>query len=386
MKMNKCDICIIGGGAAGMTAAIAAASEDSTAEIVLLEKKEKLGKKLYATGNGRCNLSNMACRKVESVLGFFDSIGITTMADEEGRVYPRSQSAADVVFALESAVKGAGVRVIGDMAVSGVVMQPGAYPFSLGGIEARKLIIACGGKAGPQYGCSGDGFKLARALGHSVNRPYPVLTGMETEGTSELKGVRARGTAILQRKGVTVAEESGEIQFNDYGVSGICVMDLSRFLTLDEETSFSDYNLRLVLGPEDSASILDQRRHIAGLKAGDILLSIVNRKLAGVILSRANIEKSKRISELGDDEIAAIAQNLQEFDLAVRGARGWKYAQCTGGGIPYSEVDEETMRSRLVSGLYFAGEIMDYDGPCGGYNLDHAWKTGIKAGRAATNV
>lgn len=379
------DLCIIGCGAAGMAAAVAYGMTAPDGEVCILEKKEKPGRKLLATGNGRCNLSNMSCRNVDRTLDFFSSIGVITKADEEGRVYPASGSAVDVLTAMEKQLQAGNTKIITDMAVDSV--EKDGDGFLIGKeIRSARVIIASGGKAGPQFGSTGDGYAIAKSLGHSVNRVYPALTGLESDDAEGLHGVRVKGKAVLMKKGAVIAEESGEIQFNDHGFSGICVMDLSRHVTLDGETGFRDYTMRIVTGPERPEDLLGQRRTIKGLTAGDMLLTIINTQLADLILERAGIIKNRPIGDVTDSEIEKIAFQMNNLDFKIRGARGWRKAQCTAGGVPYDQVNEDTMESKIVKGLYFAGEIMDYDGPCGGFNLDHAWNTGIRAGRAAANV
>jgi predicted Rossmann fold flavoprotein len=383
------DICIIGGGASGMTAAIEARRERADLSICILEKKDRPGRKLCATGSGRCNLTNAARDDKGEVRGFFYSLGVLTREEAEGRVYPVSGSAADVVRALECALEAAGVEVRCEQPVTEVRREEdGTFSLRCGSgvVHARRLVLACGGKAGPQYGCSGDGYRFARHLGHSTTRLYPVLTGIECELDPGVRGVRCDGTVQLLCRGALAAEESGQIQFGADGLSGICVMNLSRFLRLDDDLRFADYTLRLILRRGDQMPLLEERRRLPGLTAADLLLSIVPSGLAHWLLQLAGVPRDLPINAIDDSRLRRTAALLTAFDLPVRGARGWKQAQCTGGGIPAAEIDTETMASRRCPGLYLAGELLDYDGPCGGFNLDHAWRSGRRAGKAAAHA
>ena len=378
------DICIIGGGAAGLAAAITAGRETPDKSILIIEKKETVGKKLAATGNGKCNLTNTSCENMDSVLEFFDSIGIFTRADEEGRVYPYCSQAKDVVYALNKAAEAAGVDIRTGITVEKIVKTADGFNIKTnkGDFESVKLLIATGGKSAPQFGTSGDGYIFAKQLGHTVTRLAPVLTGIEVmEDLKSVKGVRVKALVKLLKDGQTAEKEYGEVQFNEDGISGICVMNLSRFIKIDEGESFIEgirrYSVELDLVPEvetEELEIMLQRRIDAGIgNTEDLLISIIPDKLRKYIADE---------QELG---LSELTERLKSMKLSVSGTKGWKVAQCTSGGVTLDEIDAVTMESKLIDGLYFAGEVTDYDGPCGGYNLQYAWETGIKAGKAMAN-
>ncbi len=382
------DICIIGGGASGLAAAITAGRENPDKSILIIEKKETVGKKLAATGNGKCNLTNTNCENMGDIMKFFDSIGIFTRTDEEGRVYPYSSQARDVVHALEKAAGNAGAGTLTDVTVEKIEKTSDSFVIrtNKGNFEADKVLIATGGKSAPQFGTSGDGYTFAKQLGHTVNRLAPVLTGIEVkEDLKAVKGVRVKALVKLLKDGKLVEEEYGEVQFNEDGISGICVMNLSRFIKLEEGESFAEgirrYSVELDLVPEVEAAELEKMlycRMAAGVEnTEDLILSIVPDKL------RNNI--TKKYSELSEFKLCKLAEELKCMTLSVKGTKGWKVAQCTAGGVSLNEINPQTMESTLVKGLYFAGEVTDYDGPCGGYNLQYAWETGIKAGKAMAN-
>lgn len=378
------DICIIGGGASGLAAAITAGRETPDKSILIIEKKDTVGKKLAATGNGKCNLTNNNCKNMSETLDFFDSVGVFTRADEEGRVYPYCSQARDVVYALERAAVSAGAEIKTGITVEKIEKSSNGFIIKTnkGDFESAKLLIATGGKSAPQFGTSGDGYTFAKQLGHTVTRLAPVLTGIEVkEDLKSVKGVRVKAMVKLLKDNRLMEKEYGEVQFNEDGISGICVMNLSRFIKLENGESFIEginrYSMELDLVPEVEAEKLErmlQRRIDTGIgNTEDLLLSIVPDKLRKYIFDKRELELCKLVDE------------LKSMKLSVSGTKGWKVAQCTSGGVVLDELDSVTMESRLIAGLYFAGEVTDYDGQCGGFNLQYAWETGIKAGKAMAN-
>ena len=357
---QRYDVCIIGGGAAGLAAA---ASIDRRIRTCILEKNEILGRKILATGGGRCNLTNAGCEGASATLDFFGSLGLETIRDAEERFYPYSGCASDVVKALEEAVRGNGCEVRTGCIVEAVEVDEtsrGRFRVHTAAaaeaIEADVVVLAAGGKAAPQYGTIGDGYRMARKLGHRVSRLYPILTGIECGDLSDLHGIRARAEVSLKKDGAVIAAETGEVQLLRDGISGICVFNLTPFICAEEgerpEEAFPRYELVLDLAPDFTREQIDAR-----ISEGRSSFGILNEKLAG------------RVS----------LAEIKEWRLPVRGIKGWKHAQCTAGGVLMEEIDGETMESRLVPGLYFAGEILNVQGPCGGYNLQNAWETGRKA-------
>jgi hypothetical protein len=402
MKKNSTDICIIGGGASGMAAAISAAQKSPSKDICIIEKKEIPGKKLYATGNGRCNISNRECMDSmdsDDVMSFFGSVGISLKEEEEGRIYPLSGQAADVVLALEKAMKVNNINIIVNSTVTDAKKENDHFIITYKDKEtkkeniliSKKLLIACGGKAGPQYGTSGDGYIMAKKMGHTLSAAFPILTPLECEGDfTLLAGVRTPAKATLMRKNKEVAKETGRIQFTDDGISGICIFDLSRHIRIEENAPWkkimAEYSVLLDFFPEkreeELINELLKRKEIKGFKTEDLLISYLNRSLAAEILKKAGTVMTKPASKLTEKEIKEVAASMKALCFRIKGKKGWKSAQGTAGGIKIEEIDDNTMGSKIIKGLYFAGEILDHDGPCGGYNLHNAWKTGIKAGKA----
>lgn len=384
-RMMKYDLVIIGGGAAGLAAAASFIREanqdeqhDGNVSVCILEKNDALGRKINATGGGRCNLTNEACPGKSITLDFFRSIGIEIWHDNEGRYYPYTNKASDVTKALTDAVSEADVRcgftvkVIsriktdetedGYFMITGMDSTDSPEAPAMDMIFADRVLIAMGGKAGPQYGTTGDGYTIARTLGHTVTRVFPILTGIEcrAEGVEfpSLKGVRAKGTVILKKDGEPIVRDTGEIQFTEDGISGICVFNLTPHIKADKRENFAEalkrYTITVDLAPDFTEKQLADRESAFG---------ILTEKLAAAFEGK---------------DIGAI----KSWELEITGIKGWRDAQATFGGVALDEMDMDTMESRIVPGLYFAGEIIDAQGPCGGFNLQNAWETGIKAAKA----
>ncbi|HIV79468.1 MAG TPA: aminoacetone oxidase family FAD-binding enzyme [Candidatus Avanaerovorax faecigallinarum] len=380
------DICIIGGGASGLAAAVEAGMAGFGHRVILLEKRRGTGSKICASGNGRCNLSNETCHDVRLTLEFFGRIGVLTRTDEAGRIYPYSEEAADVERALRTAAERLGVAVLVNTAVTGLEKDDGGFTVTaettrdgkkeIRFIPAKKVLVATGGKAAPKLGTTGDGYTMARKLGHRVNSPVPVLTAIEvTENVSVLSGVREKARASLFRDGKCIFCEDGEVQFTRDSLSGICIFNMSRFLKLGKgktlKDGFKEYEIYLDFMPEFSpAQVEDFLREQGerGLRGESALNSVVKEKLARAVAERIFSDENP-------------ARQMKALKFTPKMPKGWETAQVTRGGVALSEVDGITMESKKVPGLYFAGEVLDYDGPCGGFNLNHAWITGIKAGR-----
>lgn len=352
--MRKYDVCIIGGGAAGL---ISAASLRHEIKTVLLEKNKILGRKVMATGGGRCNITNEACHDKKLTLDFFKSMGLECYSDDEGRYYPYSNQASDVVKILTDSLEGSNIDVFTDAEVIAVDHAKGDAAFEIHVRNGRKIladrvILAPGGKAAPQLGTTGDGYNIAKKLGHTVNKVYPILTGIDCGDFKDIKGVRAKGTVSLMKDGALLAQETGEVQFTEDGISGICVMNLTLYIKSEKGESIADalkrYEVSIDLAPDFSAEEISRRSSSFG---------ILSEKL------------SKRVD----------VRDIKDWRLPVLGVKGWKNAQCTGGGITVDEINMDTMESKLVPGLYIAGEVIDVQGPCGGYNLQNAWENGLRA-------
>lgn len=360
-----------------MAAAISAKETNPRLRVLILEKKNQMGKKILASGNGKCNLSNIRCENYRQTLEFFSRLGLITRTDSAGRIYPYTEEARAVREALDQRIRSLGVEVVLDGEAAVVEKEEDRFSVHLGNriVSADKLLLACGGKTGPAFGSTGDGFRFARSLGHKVNKPIPVLTAVDVkEDFTRLAGLRAKGAVSLEYNGRRIFREEGEIQFTGTGLSGICVFNLSRFLLLPEGKSladgFDDYKTYVDFFPdrEEVESLLAKRRE-NGLEGRKLLQFLVRKPVGDMIFKLSG----------GDEKKAA--RFLKAFPCSPKGVKGWDFAQVTKGGVAIEEINMDTMESRLVRGLFFAGEIIDFDGPCGGYNLQNAWETGIKAGK-----
>jgi len=358
------DLLIIGGGASGLlTAALASKKGIRTAVI---ERNNAPAKKIYATGNGHCNYLNERAKSAEMIKAVLEGVGIVGSKDEEGRYYPLSREASSVARALILAAERNGAKIICDKHITDVVKRGDVFKaLSKDGevFEGKSLVIATGGKAGIQFGCYGEGFRWAQTLGHSLVKPVPALVPAEAaDDISDLHGVRVRGEVSLLCCGERLSSERGEIQFTKDSVSGICVMDQSRNIRLGEG---KDYELSIDLFPqmekEELLLLLSSQKD----RTGDPLEGLLPSKL------KSYIEK--------DDikDLSFLSSKLKDLRFRVKGTKGWSDAQVTSGGIPLDEIDMDTMESKKLPGLYFAGEIIDYDGPCGGFNLANAWRSAI---------
>lgn len=390
MAKGKENIIIIGGGASALAAAITIRKKRKDLRVLVLEKKEIPGKKLRATGNGRCNLTNLNCKNHKKILRFFSDIGIMTREDDSGRVYPYNEDAGDLTDAMISKAEKLGVKFLCNSEVVDIYRKSEPFDsfviiykdkFSNGNksyeIQCDKVLLACGGKAGPQFGTTGDGYIIARRLGHNVTPLAPALTGIEIyDDLRDFSGIRSKVNLKLIYEENVIWEEYGELQFTDYGISGICAFNMSSAMVIPKGRSlkngFDDYKISIDFVPD---YLMDDLKKIISNK-----VKKDNEKCMNPLSSIVKKQIGLKIWDMEDGNILEIAKRLKNFVIMPKGLKGWKNAQVTRGGIPYNDVNVENMESKIISGMFFSGEIMDYAGPCGGYNLQNAWETGIKAG------
>ncbi len=395
---------IIGGGASGMAAALTA-SENENNQVLIIERQARVGRKLLATGNGRCNLTNLKATgesyhgdapefaktaldtfSVENTLEWFRQLGLFTVAEESGRVYPYSDQANSVVDVLRFALNRPNVQLITGAEVlkikksdEGFAVQTAEETFF-----CDKLVVACGGLAGTKLGGSMAGYKLLRSMGHHATRLRPALVQLKSDwhGCAGLKGVRANCHVAVLHEDKLHAESMGEIQFTEYGLSGPVIFEVSR----DACQGGGNWAARLDLLPSMVESALQaelERRRGGNLPTEELLTGILHNRLGRVLTAAAGIRGNRSVSELTDDEITAVCHMVKALEVNLTGTLDMDSAQVTAGGILTEEFDPATMESRLVPGLYACGEVLDIDGDCGGYNLQWAWSSGRLAGKAA---
>ena len=395
---------IIGGGASGMAAALAAA-ENENEQVVLLERQARVGRKLQATGNGRCNLTNLHAAEggyhgeessfanyaiskfgPEETLNWFRSLGLFTVAEDSGRVYPYSDQANSVLDVLRFALEKPNIEVKLGYEVEKVKKTADGFRVESKEetLECGKLIIACGGLAGTKLGGTMSGYKLLRSLGHKCTKLRPTLVQLKSgwPGITALKGVRANCRAAIFHNGQLHRESTGEIQFTEYGLSGPVIFEISR----DACQGSGDWLCRLDFLPDISEEVLKEellRRRETNLPTSELLTGILHNRLGRVITQTVGISGYVPVSQLETFEIEEVCRAVKGFDVSLTEPMGMDNAQVTAGGILTKEFDGTTMESRLVPGLYACGEVLDIDGDCGGYNLQWAWSSGRLAGEHA---
>jgi len=398
-------IAVIGGGASGLTAAIAAAKNG--AEVTIYEKLNRVGKKILATGNGRCNYTNMNLSKecyhskdlkltedvmnffdLKKTLDFFENLGIFPYVDDSGKVFPNSLQASSVLDVLRYELQRLKVKELTDFNVTD--LRKTKDKFSVIGNDthaADRVILSTGGKASPQLGSDGKGYEIARSFGHEIVEPFPALVQLRLSGKyfKRMAGIKFDGIVKAYAGERLIREEEGEILFTDYGISGPPILQVSRrvieelnkknkpFLTVDMFPFYSKLKLYEIL--EDRFRKIDYKTIEEGM------VGFINKKLIPVVLYEAGFDDiNKLCGRLNKKEIYKIIDILKEWKFEVIGHNSWQQAQSTAGGIKLSEVNPKTLESLKVKGLYFAGEILDVDGDCGGFNLQWAWSSGYTAG------
>ena len=397
-------IAIIGGGASGMAAALAAAEHPEN-QVVLLERQARLGRKLQATGNGRCNLTNLhaahqgyhgehpnfaayaiSCFPPEETLDWFRGMGLFTVAEPSGRVYPYSDQANSVVDVLRFALEKPNIQLRLGTQVEKARKTDSGFRLEWEGeaLECQRLIVACGGLAGTKLGGTMSGYQLLRSLGHRCSRLRPALVQLKSAwgGVVGLKGVRANCRAGLLREGESLRESRGELQFTEYGLSGPVIFEISR----DACQQKGDWCCRLDFLPEVEEETLFRelcRRRSTALLASELLTGILHNRLGRVLTQSAGIGGQTPIAQLPDRALWETVRAVKTFEVPLTEPLGMDSAQVTAGGILTEEFDETTMESRKVPGLYACGEVLDVDGDCGGYNLQWAWSSGRLAGQSA---
>ncbi len=421
-------VAVIGGGAAGMAAAITAAqnaaAENCPVRVVLLEKADRVGRKLLATGNGRCNLGHdpvtvanyaqwehsaaakaaleafLAYRPAEGAAAFMRRLGLL-IREEEGRLYPFCGQASMVLDVLRAALETTGVVTVCGCSVTGIEKNEEGFSLRaeacgqpLPALQATRVILTAGGAAAPKLGGCRDGYALAQALGHSCTPLAPALVGLQCDLRAKigdgnavpllpgLKGIRAQATASLYDGDALLCADTGEVQFNENGLSGIPVLQLS--LRLPRAAA---PHLELDVLPQLSAAQLAallQSRCAAGMPLEELLLGTVHKKLGYAAMKCAGLGPlSRTANTLSDPERERLVRCLKQLPVAVLGHQGWDGAQTTLGGVPLMECDPASCASLRCTGLYLAGEVLDCAGECGGFNLDWAFTTGERAGACA---
>lgn len=400
MKRRHYDLVIVGGGASGMAAAIRAKQISKKISVAVLEKNAIFGKKLRATGNGRGNLSNTNIPTYQETLAFFHSIGLLTRIDETGRVYPFSESASACAELMSRCAKDMGCDLFSETTAEKIAHSENGFLITTSGdiYIGKKIILATGGKAGissaeKQKMHGMDGYAISESLGHAVRKTTPVLTGVKIdEMPKSLAGIRVKGAVSLMIDGQTepLFDEEGEIQFTDYGLSGICIFNLSRFLKYIGDQKLSPYRITIDLDPEGQGEALFLGDHNQEIMLQQsiiqVLRGMLKKPLAELVVTFSEIDGMTEFGKLRQNERHRLYQTIRSLTFRPSGTMGFQMAQCTAGGVYMDELEPENGASKIVPGLYITGELMDFDGPCGGYNLDHAFRTGALAAKHAVKA
>lgn len=412
MRENT-DIVIIGGGASGLMAAITAA--ENGARVTVLEHMPRVGKKILSTGNGKCNLTNLKvlpdCYRSseagfpvialgafmpEDTIRFFRRLGVWT-TDKNGYIYPVSGQAQTVLDALREKVESLGITTFLECETEEIARTETGFSVKTnkGVFRAPCLILAAGSMAAPSTGSDGSGYALAKSLGHKVKKPLPALVQLRCKGDffKAVAGVRTEADVALYtigkhgEKDKFLASDRGELQLTDYGISGIPVFQVSRFAAeaLDQKKRvLAAIDFLPQHGAEEFFSMLkEQKASLSDRDVSVFLNGFFHKKLAALVLKAAGIRGEKKVKDLTERELCSIVETVKLGSVEVLAANPFEKAQVCMGGVKTKEVNPSTMESKIVPGLYFAGEILDVDGICGGYNLQWAWTSGFLAGRSA---
>lgn len=397
-------VAIIGGGASGIMAALTAA-KDKENKVILFERQQRLGRKLMATGNGRCNLTNVgagpknyhseqqdfasvALEKFspQDTLDFFHELGLLTVTEYGGRVYPLSNSANSVLDVLRLALDISGVELRCSCPVRQLLRCGSGYELHTdeGKLKADYVIVACGGAAGEKLGGVHDGYDLLKPLGHKRTKLYPCLVQLICEGDypKALKGVRADGAVKLMQGDDVIAQSKGEIQFTETGISGPAAFDISRSASTqgDGACIYMDF-LQEYSCPALEAMLIKRQELHPELEASEIFTGMIHNRLGRMIVKYCGIAASQPLKDLSLEQLSKAARISKAFPLRLKGTEGFANAQVTAGGIKVSGINPDTMESWFMPGLFVCGELLDVDGDCGGYNLQWAWASGHLAGR-----
>ena len=394
---------IIGGGASGMAAALAAA-ENKDAQVILFERQARVGRKLQATGNGRCNLSNhnmslshyhgqeaafaqnaLQHFPVEKTLQWFRQLGLFTVAEDTGRVYPYSDQANSVVDVLRFGLQKENITLKFGFEVTRLRRRGDGFMVQNDeeSVFCDRIIVACGGLAGTKLGGTMAGYKLLRSFGHRCTKLRPALVQLKSSwnGCLSLKGVRANCHVQILHDGALHAQSCGELQFTEYGLSGPVIFEVSR-----DVCQGGNWSAKLNFLPDETEENLFAElsaRSAKALPVEELLTGMLHNRLGKVLLQSAGIRGQRMCDCLTEAELREIGRLIQGLEVELTETLGMDSAQVTAGGIVTAEFDPETMESRLVPGLFACGEVLDIDGDCGGYNLQWAWSSGRLAGESA---
>ncbi len=403
------NVAVVGGGAAGLMSAIVAARNGAT--VTVLERGDRVGRKILATGNGRCNMTNIYADAgnyhgenpkfvisalsgfgAQAAMDFFAQLGILCRIEEDGKVYPYSNQASAVLDVMRMELERLKVAVRCNFEVMDITVKNGKFHIKSYQNEiftADKVIFASGGKAAPNLGSNGSGYDILQKLGHTVTELFPALVQLktDTEYVRGLKGIKLDANVSIEENGKKLKSEFGEVLFAEYGLSGPPVFQLSRIGAEGVRKGAKRTAVLDIMPEYDNQQVkqlLTERiTHSGGKKLENLFVGMLNKRLGQILLKACGVAPLSRTADsLTKNEIAAIVEKIKSWDFEVTGTMSWNNAQVTAGGVRTKEISPSTMESKLVKGLYIVGEIMDIDGDCGGFNLQWAWSSAYAAGRS----
>lgn len=393
------DIAVIGGGASGLMAAIAAKNDDNN--VTVFERGKRVGRKILATGNGRCNMTNTGAELcnyhgkdpsfikgamkrfwVNETLELFSELGILWKEEDGGKVYPYSDTASAVLDVLRRRLERLGVNILCEYDIKAIEKKSGRFtviPYSGEARDFDRVIVAAGGKAAPDLGSNGSGYELLKAFGHKITELKPSLVQIKTDSdiVKKLKGIKVNANVSIGKNSC-----EGELLFTDYGFSGPPVFTLTSamkkgdFITLD---LMPEYSLNEIIN-----LIYERMAYLYDVPLEEFFTGMLNKRIAQALIKASGITPLSRLgSALSEAEVSRLASNIKAWKFNITGTMSWNNAQVTKGGAETRDFDPSTMQSLLVKGLYACGEVLDIDGDCGGYNLQWAWSSGYIAGKNA---
>lgn len=394
------DFAIIGGGASGMAAAIA--SSENGENVLLIEKNDSLGKKISASGNGRCNLMNrnppvyygdssFAASVIQKIgpdqLRFFwNKLGLYLSEDHEGRIYPFTYQSVSVNNVLKLGLKANHVHIVLQTTAQKISREKDCFHIicDKDTFKAKRVLIAAGGPAAAKLGGTDSGYSLLASFGHTIIPPDSALCSLYTDekSISGLSGIRVRcAVSLFDADNNLLHQEKGEVLFSDTGISGICVLQCARFVSVGCRVQIN-FVYSLFENTDDIISALvKQKEIISGFPIQALLYGILLPKLSYAVMKQAQIEmRNRTVEDLSFEEIKKIAYTLSHYSVQIKGKKGLEDSQVTAGGAKCDEFCSDSMESRLIPGLYASGEVLNIDGDCGGYNLMFAFASGIIAG------
>lgn len=400
-------VAVIGGGAAGMMAAITSAREG--ARVTILEHKDRIGKKILSTGNGRCNFTNTyqtpACYRsdnrdfawniiqkfnVEKTISFFKELGIYPK-DRNGYLYPYSDQAAAILEVLQIEVAKLDICVMTEINVLDIqpVKKGIRITTDKKTITADSVILACGSKAAPVTGSDGSGYQLAKLFGHRIVPVLPALVQLRCAEKfyKSISGVRVQGTVEIYADDIFLASDTGEIQLTNYGISGIPVFQVSRYAAkalYQKQSVTAVLNFMPDMNKDEFLLFLQERITLCPYKTLDeFFTGVFPKKLCELWIRLSRLPKEMRVSDLSGEQLEKLVLLIQHLRTHITETNAFEQAQICCGGVDTTEINPDTLESNYVSGIYFAGELLDVDGICGGYNLQWAWSSGFVAGKEA---